>query len=465
MQKISALLLAALVLLSLASCSFDTSSPSDVDSNTAFVSSESSSFEQSSSDNTSSNQISSSNFQTSSVTYSEPSGPSNTTSNVSSSTETSSTATSSGRTPSENSSDISSNPPNNISSEKPELYSCYSALGKNQKIIYDELLAAGQRMDSAWIDITVSGTVSPRDVSLVFYSLETDHPELFWLPSQYYISTSSNKLMFLFVSEDSDSSPQSSTYLINRSQKETMTAELRAAVEEIKALVTSDDPYEIELKLHDILCERVTYSKEDSSEPMLWTAYGALVNGTAVCEGYARAYQLLLYEFGINSTLATGMASGEGHMWNIVNINGTNYHVDVTWDDRDDQKNPPFHAFFNLSDSQIRGTHNPHPDYALIKDSVFESGEAVSYNYNLPECKDESLNYFNVTGKVFSAGEEEALADYIIKTGGSVEFKYNKKEPDINSVNTLLKNKKSSLRVKSWIQKPAAPDVIILRVE
>jgi len=320
-------------------------------------------------------------------------------------------------------------------------------------------------MDSAWIDITVSGTVSARDVSLVFFSLETDHPELFWLPSQYYISTSSNKLKFLFVSEDSNSSPQNSTYLINRSQKEAMTAELRTAVEEIKALVTSDDPYEIELMLHDILCERVTYSNGENTDPMLWTAYGALVNGTAVCEGYARAYQLLLYEFGINSTLATGMASGEGHMWNIVNINGKNYHVDVTWDDQDDQKSPPFHAFFNLTDSQIRATHNPHPEYTLIKDSVFESGEAVSYNYNLPECRDESLNYFKVTGRVFSAGEEEALADYIIEAGSSVEFKHNGSKPDLAKVNDALKNKKSGLRIKSWIQKTTAPNVLILKLE
>lgn len=316
-------------------------------------------------------------------------------------------------------------------------------------------------MDSSWLNISVSGKVSVKDVSLVFHALQTDHPELFWLPSQYYIKTKEDSLSFLFVRDDS--LPETSTYLIKKSQKDAMVSSLKNAVEEIKSQVTATVPSEIALQLHDLLCARVKYLSGSSKDPMLWTAYGALVNGEAVCEGYARAYQLLLYEFGINSTLVTGTANGEGHMWNIVNIDGKNYHVDVTWDDRNDGGSPSFHAYFCLTDTQITATHSPYLDFALIKDEEFESDHALNYNFNIPECRDDSLNYFENLGAVFSYGEEEALADYIISKGGTVEIKYIDNEPETAQVNKSLSDKGSALRIKRWYQKTSAP-VIILEV-
>ena len=60
-------------------------------------------------------------------------------------------------------------------------------------------------------------------------------------------------------------------------------------------------------------------------------AVGPLVNGLAVCDGYARAYQLLLGRIGIGCMF---VASDEmNHSWNLVSIDGAWYHVDVTWDD------------------------------------------------------------------------------------------------------------------------------------
>lgn len=466
MQRILSIILSCLVLISMVSCSTFNPSSSSSKNDTASVFSEiasentdsltgESSSRPSRPQNNSQNQLPTTSSTESSVVSSG--GSSNTTS--------SNTVTSSGGTSSDTTSSGQGQTPPTLSGPiAAEDYFCYANLNSNQKTIYNALLSSGMNMDSVWIEIELQGRVGFRDVALAFFSLETDHPELFWLPSQYYVKTLANKIQFLFTNDGSASNPQSSTYLIKKSQQAEMSAKLREEVNEIKAQVTSSDPYEIALQLHDILCDRITYSTSDEPDPMIWTAYGALVNNSAVCEGYARAYQLLLYEFGIVSTLSTGLAGGEGHMWNIVNLNGQNYHVDVTWDDRDDGGSPNFHAFFNLTDSQIRLTHNPHPDFSLIKDSVFDSGEAVSYNFNLPECNDDSLNYFNVTGAVFNAGNEDAIADHIIKTNGNVEFKYVGATPDMTKINNSLSKKRSNLRVTSWIKKASA-DVLILEVE
>ena len=457
MKQTVCLILALLMALSFIGCTTD--NLSSVLTQVGFENS--SSFEDSSNDTSSKT---TSFIENSSVFEGDSSSPlSSTQSSLGVSSEIISSNITTSESPSSNTSS-KPNPPESVFYQpiNPEIYSCYSALDNNKKSVYNALFNAANNMEPAWIDIPVSKETSVKDMSLLFHSLGTDHPELFWLPTQYYVKILPNKISFLFMNEGSDSNPKNSTYLIDNSQKDYMVSLLNAAVEEIKSLVTATDPYEIELQLHDILCQRVTYYEGPKTDPMLWTAYGALVNREAVCEGYARAYQLLLYEFGINNTLATGTANGTGHMWNIVNINGANYHVDVTWDDS--EASIPSHAYFNLTDSEITKTHSPHVDFTLINDSEFESDNALNYNFNLPSCKDNSLNYFKVTGAIFSKGDEIALADYIISTCGSVEIQYIDEAPDFSFVNSFLLKRKSTLQIRMQVSKPSTT-VIILEVE
>ena len=62
---------------------------------------------------------------------------------------------------------------------------------------------------------------------------------------------------------------------------------------------------------------------------MVQTAYGALVNKEAVCEGYAKAYKLLLNAMGIECDVVINAE----HAWNVVQLEGKWYLVDVTNDD------------------------------------------------------------------------------------------------------------------------------------
>lgn len=62
------------------------------------------------------------------------------------------------------------------------------------------------------------------------------------------------------------------------------------------------------------------------------TAYGALANGKAVCQGYSFAYKLLLRRAGVPAVYV-GSDSMQ-HAWNMVQMENNGwYHVDVTWDD------------------------------------------------------------------------------------------------------------------------------------
>ena len=68
-------------------------------------------------------------------------------------------------------------------------------------------------------------------------------------------------------------------------------------------------------------------------------AYGALVDGKAVCEGYARAFQLLCNKANIDCVLLSGTADSDNHAWNGVKISGDWYQIDVTWNDTDGENN------------------------------------------------------------------------------------------------------------------------------
>lgn len=104
------------------------------------------------------------------------------------------------------------------------------------------------------------------------------------------------------------------------------------AVKDIAANGKSD--YEIACAVNNYLCDTVYYPPNEPYEPVTHTAYGALKNGCAVCEGYACAAKLLLNGYGIECDIQIGEClGGGGHAWNLVKLDNKWYQMDVTWND------------------------------------------------------------------------------------------------------------------------------------
>ena len=59
------------------------------------------------------------------------------------------------------------------------------------------------------------------------------------------------------------------------------------------------------------------------------TAFGALVSGNAVGEGFAMAFKALSDEIGFDNRVVLGYLDGRIHAWNIVELEGYFYHIDV----------------------------------------------------------------------------------------------------------------------------------------
>ncbi len=83
--------------------------------------------------------------------------------------------------------------------------------------------------------------------------------------------------------------------------------------------------------IYDWMCENITYDNS-STATLKHSAYAALVNKTAVCQGYALLLYRLCLELGIDTRYISGTANGENHGWNIVRLDGLYYNADATWD-------------------------------------------------------------------------------------------------------------------------------------
>lgn len=90
-------------------------------------------------------------------------------------------------------------------------------------------------------------------------------------------------------------------------------------------------------QVHNWLIENVEYDVDLSTDEP-YSIIGALTEGEAVCEGYARSFKYIMDGLGVPCVLISGIGTNsdgetESHAWNYVQIEGKWYAIDVTWDD------------------------------------------------------------------------------------------------------------------------------------
>ena len=218
---------------------------------------------------------------------------------------------------------------------------CYSLIKKNADLITDEKYKNYNLYVISPISIP-NCNLSTAQIKKVLYAIQYDCPEIFWISNSFSYNHSGNttivKLNSTFTKND---------------QKEAV-AKLKSRVSEIvKEAKNMNSDYEKELYVHDYIIDNCTYEKSDSNA-LIYTSYGCLVEGKAVCEGISKAMQLLLVNCGVKCQTVTGARNTEPHMWNIVKVNGNWYHVDTTWDAAGFLQR---YDYLNLSDKLIQKTH------------------------------------------------------------------------------------------------------------
>ena len=254
--------------------------------------------------------------------------------------------------------------------------------------------------------------LSEGNIRVVIEAFNCDHPEVFWVSNTFgYYSNNKGTMVHLY-SEFSGSD-------INLMQ-----VELNNEIEEILSdMPTGLTEYEREKFIHDKLINKCVYDEDaDVLQGMqsAFTMYGALVENSAVCEGYTKTMQYLLKLVGIKSITVNGYSKSELHQWCLVNIDDKWYHLDATWDDQDDTEEHEavvLYNYFNTTDSFIETDHEIAKEYtSLTEDELCGTTdkEAKLFNLPLPECNSEDASYFNVEGAKFTAFDDYDCYNLIV---------------------------------------------------
>ena len=221
------------------------------------------------------------------------------------------------------------------------------------------------------------------EIMTVVTAVYNDHPDLFWMDSaaRYTYEERSGIIV--------DISPEYNDLANNLSAAKTT---FKANADQILSYAKKIGDNSVlakEVYIHDCLCEICDYDESASNHQ---SAYSCLVEGRSVCSGYSRAFQYLMQQLGIPAYLVIGDINGGGpHAWNMVMINGNYYNVDVTWDDEvGRQIEEKCHAFFNVSDDDIKATHkrdNLSLNLERCPYNDMSYGKAVGYTISIDNIK------------------------------------------------------------------------------
>lgn len=330
-------------------------------------------------------------------------------------------------------------------------YSVHYATG-TEKFTFtskDEMLATGGQIAAAGLEKEFASF--SNWVSAVHDVFDREHPEVFWLSGRSSVSymgswsysTRGNTCTIMYQA-DLVVWLQYPGFDIRETKyqdADTLNAAFEtrdAMVQEILADCPDGSDYDRVVYLNDALTARNAYNsavaagKSSQAQASAWECISALEgnSGTAgpVCEGYARAFQVLCNELNIPCVLVDGEAKShaddqpEDHMWNYVQIDDGWYAVDVTWNDpyvasNPEEKNTGFECRDWLllgSDSEVA------PGYTFlesheVKNRIRSNGlsftngpvlEKTAYSPN-------SVPLYSIDGKVTSANADAVTVELL----------------------------------------------------
>lgn len=193
-------------------------------------------------------------------------------------------------------------------------------LGASDKTLKNAKAVIMETFDSFETGCDLSGFLLTVDEmhALIVEILNTE-PRYFYVSGRYsYTYTYTGFAVRLFAIE----------YDYTESQAKKMLAAYDAAVKKAVSGASTDwSDMEKALYINDYLARNCEYDTTLSK----FTAYDVLVNRVAVCQGYALACMELAKQLGLTCEVVT--SDSMWHAWNMIEVNGEYYQLDVTWND------------------------------------------------------------------------------------------------------------------------------------
>lgn len=255
----------------------------------------------------------------------------------------------------------------------------------------------------AEIDFSALGVTS-SDAASVLKTYKDDNPLYYWFSNTATIVGSN---LQLHVDDLYAAGETRAAYNALIDQK----------VNEFRNLLHKDSgAYDKALAYHDLIISSVDYMRNDDL-PQIHSVIGVFSGSGAVCDGYARTFQLLLNFSGVENVFVTGKSGDELHAWNLVKLDdGKWYWCDLTFDDM------PQYVLGISYDYFCAG------DETFLDDHTFDTsdGTGAAYLYDLPVRPENGYSSgtlqigdtFTVNGNTYAVAGHDRVAVYDACTAG-----------------------------------------------
>jgi len=295
-------------------------------------------------------------------------------------------------------------------------YADITAITSNKQLIKNKILTELQSYNTE-IKFTSSevnnlGIVknTETDPAKLYYDLLFEHPEIFW-----------TSLKVTWVKYDDGSYILYVNNLYENSDIDSKKLQLENKINEITNKVSSYDDLRKVYEIHDYINKNCTYDYEGAEKSMptskidsnddfdayiaddkaiakananyfeSHSIYGVLIQGKAVCEGYAKTANMLFNK----SNIQSGVIRSEDHGWNYVKVNGNYYQIDTTYDDYNDEANIYPYSYFNITNNQLAKDMENKDTYVAVSGNVPNCTEGTFDNI-FRNVKDGTLKWKNV---------------------------------------------------------------------
>ncbi len=242
-------------------------------------------------------------------------------------------------------------------------------------------------------------------VSGIIEKIRSEHPEFFWIEGSVITTMGEKSEIKINIIEN-----------LSAEDIEHMSAELVSCADAlISSMPSGLDNYGKVVFVHDYIVNHTTYDTagaESDENGLFGTAYGCLVQGKAICQGYSEAFQYIMKRLGIECGVCRGDTARGRHAWNYVNLNEKYYWLDVTWDDPVPENDAPetlSHTYCLIDDERMFRTRNADSDLNFI-----------------PKCYSMDNNYFVRNGTYIAYYSDEEISAVLDRyaEAGEVEIMF-----------------------------------------
>jgi transglutaminase/protease-like cytokinesis protein 3 len=227
-----------------------------------------------------------------------------------------------------------------------------TTLNDEQKILYEEIKESFLQFNEEFS--TQAKNISLDELNEAYTAVLLDHPEIFWMQSYKAVTTLNDNV--------NTRKKIQLIYAYSEEEAKEIKSRLESSYNEIidEAKEQDNDFKKIKL-VHDRLIQESTYTKYDKDELHEYQSIVSIFDThNTVCAGYAYGFKFIMDELGIDTIVSRDVSNedkSKNHIWNMVNLYGTWYNIDITWDDELSENKVIAYNYFLKTNKEFYTNH------------------------------------------------------------------------------------------------------------